>query len=297
MPDNQPLTSVSLMVLVALINAIDACIVRVLSPDVHPFVMGFTRTLFGALAVLPMILRSPALLRSHWRGLHVLRAILKLGSLVALFGALAGAPLATVTAIGFAAPMFVMVGAWMFLAERPHPLRLWAVALGFVGIIVILRPGIAAHQGGPNTFLLLALASAVMTAAIQLLLKVMGRHDGATTLVAWNLIVTVPIAAIPAAVFWSPVSGEVWALLALQGAIGAANQSLVTQALQMADASLIAPLDFLRLPLVATLAYVFFGEVIGAAVWGGAVLILAATVLIGATARSATSRPGIGPPA
>ncbi|MFC0200381.1 DMT family transporter [Paracoccus rhizosphaerae] len=297
MNDSRPLTSVSLMMLVALINAIDACVVRLLSPDVHPFVMGFTRTLFGALAILPMILRRPAMLRSHWRGLHLLRAILKLGSLVALFGALAGAPLATVTAIGFAAPLFVMVGAWIFLAERPHPLRLLAVAVGFVGIIVILRPGIAAGQGGANPFLLLALASAAMTAAIQLLLKVMGRRDPATTLVAWNLIVTVPVAAIPAAFFWSPISAEVWALLALQGAIGAANQTLVTRALQMADASLIAPLDFLRLPLVATLAFVFFGEVIGAAVWIGAMLILAATVLIGATARSGPAAAGIGPSA
>ncbi|MGR3197673.1 MAG: hypothetical protein ACU0DM_02910, partial [Paracoccus sp. (in: a-proteobacteria)] len=61
-----------------------------------------------------------------------------------------------------------------------------------------------------------------------------------------------------------------------------------------ADASLVAPLDFLRLPLVATLAYVFFGEVIGAAVWIGAMLILAATVLIGATARSGPAAAGIG---
>ncbi|MGR3400309.1 MAG: DMT family transporter [Paracoccus sp. (in: a-proteobacteria)] len=295
MNDSRPLTSVSLMMLVALINAVDACVVRVLSPEVHPFVMGFTRTLFGALAILPMILRRPAMLHSHWRGLHLLRAILKLGSLVALFGALAGAPLATVTAIGFAAPLFVMVGAWIFLAERPHPLRLLAVAVGFVGIIVILRPGIAAGQGGANPFLLLALASAAMTAAIQLLLKVMGRRDPATTLVAWNLIVTVPVAALPAAFFWSPISAEVWTLLALQGAIGAANQTLVTRALQMADASLVAPLDFLRLPLVASLAYVFFGEVIGAAVWIGAMLILAATVLIGATARSDSATPGISP--
>ena len=73
MPQNPALTGVALMTLVALINAVDACIVRLLSPEVHPFVMGFTRTLFGALAILPMILRRPALLGSHWRGLHLLR--------------------------------------------------------------------------------------------------------------------------------------------------------------------------------------------------------------------------------
>lgn len=297
MIESRPLKGVGLMAFVALINAVDACLVRVLSPDVHPFVMGFTRTLFGAITILPMILRDPAILRSRWRGMHILRAVLKLGSLVALFAALAGAPLATVTAIGFAAPVFVTIGAWIFLGESPHPVRICAAALGFIGVLVILRPGAAGPDAETTIFLLLALLSAAMTAAIQILLKVMGRRDKAGTLVVWNLLATVPIAAIPAAFFWTPFGPEVWLLLAVQGAIGAANQTLATRALQLADASLVAPVDFLRLPLVAALAYAFFGEVVGAAVWIGAIFILGATVMIGATASRARTEPRPGPPA
>lgn len=296
MTEPRPMMGVSLMAFVALINAIDACIVRVLSPDVHPFVMGFTRTLFGALAVMPMILRNPQILRSHWRGVHVLRAVLKLGSLVTLFAALAGAPLATVTAIGFAAPVFLTIGAWIFLGESPHPVRIVAAILGFAGVLVILRPGAAGPGAETTFFLLLALLSAAMTAAIQILLKIMGRRDSARTLVVWNLLATVPIAAIPALFFWTSFGWEIWALLAVQGVIGAANQTLATRALQLADASLVAPVDFLRLPLVAALAYTFFGEVVGAAVWVGATLILVATVLIGMTARKSRTAPRTGPP-
>ena len=169
-------------------------------------------------------------------------------------------------------------------------MRIGAAALGFVGVLVILDPGIGGF-GGIGLYLGLALASAVLTAAIQLMLKVMGRQDPAETLVAWNLMLTVPVALLPALWFWTQPTPAQWALLALQGAVGAANQALVTRAFQLADASLVAPIDFLRLPLVAGLAFLFFGEVVGAPVWAGAALIFVATALMAASARNRRDAP------
>ena len=131
MRDSSALLGVTLMLLVALMSAADAVIVRLLAGQIHPFVIGFTRVSFGLLAMLPWILRRPGMLRTRRIGVHVLRAALKLGSLVALFAALAGAPLASVTAIGFAAPLFVSVGAWFLLSEQPQPLRI--LAAGYRG--------------------------------------------------------------------------------------------------------------------------------------------------------------------
>lgn len=276
------------MLLVALMSAADAVVVRMLSGQIHPFVIGFTRTTFGLLAMLPWILRHPHILRTRRVGVHVLRAALKLGSLVALFAALGGAPLASVTAIGFAAPIFVSVGAWVFLAELPRPMRITAAAIGFVGVMVILRP--AMEGGAAAVALWLALLSASLTAAIQLILKVIGRTERAETLVAWNLIASVPLALGPALWFWTPPTAAQWGLLAFQGALGALNQGCVTRALQLADASLVAPIDFLRLPLVAVLAYAFFGEVANPATWVGAALIVSAVALMAATTRG-VSRP------
>ncbi|EPX78748.1 DMT family transporter [Salipiger mucosus] len=141
MMEARALLGVGLMVLVAGMNAVDAVLVRFLADDIHPFFMGFTRAAFGLLAMLPWILHRPGMLmtRRHW--LHGLRAALKLGSLVALFAALAGAPLATVTAIGFASPLFVTVGAWFVLREAPQAIRIAAVVLGFIGVVVLLKPG------------------------------------------------------------------------------------------------------------------------------------------------------------
>lgn len=286
--DRAALIGVVLMMLVGVINAVDAVIVRLLAKEVHPFIIGLTRTSFGLLAMLPWILSRPQMLATQYRLMHVLRAALKLASLIAVFFALAEARLADVTAIGFAAPLFVTVGAWFLFGESPQPVRILAVLLGFVGVLIVLRPGWAT---GPqiSPALLLALLGAALTAVIQLMLKAMARRDRTDTLVAWNLIVSVPLAAVPAFLVWQTPSLYHWGLLAVQGALGALNQTMVTRAFQLADASLVAPIDFLRLPFVAILAFVLFQEVSGMSTWIGAAVIFVATMIMAATRRGRES--------
>lgn len=281
--DRSAAFAIGLMLLVAVFQAMDAVIVRQISPDVHPFMIAFTRALFGLLVFLPWIVSRPAILVSHYRYRHILRAAMKLAALVAYFGAFATAPLADATAIAFTAPVFVTVGAWIFLGEKPIALRMVAVVAGFVGVLIVLRPG---EQSGLETGLLLALLGAILTAAIQLILKPMSARDSTDTLVAWNLIVSVPIAIIPAIWFWSePTLGQ-WGLLALQGALGALSMWMVTRAFSLADATLIAPLDFLRLPFVALAAFVFFDQTVSLATWIGATVIFASTLLMARSART-----------
>lgn len=271
------------MLVVAVIGALDAVIVRQLSPSVHPFIIGFTRSLFGLLAFLPWILSHPHILKSHFRFRHVLRAALKLASLIAFFGAYASSALADVTAIAFTTPIFVTIGAWIFLGESPQALRVLAVAIGFSGVFVVLQPG---QQNAVATGLWLALLGAFLAALIQLMLKPMSARDSTQTLVAWNLIVTVPLAAIPAYYVWQMPSASEWVLLAVQGILGATAMAMVTRAFALADASLLSPIDFLRLPLVAGLAYWVFGEVSDLATWIGGAMIFAATLLMARSARS-----------
>lgn len=282
--DRGALIGVVLMMLVGVINAVDAVIVRLLAQEVHPFIIGLTRTSFGLLAMLPWILSRPQMLATQYRLMHVLRAALKLASLIAVFFALAEARLADVTAIGFAAPLFVTVGAWFLFGESPQPVRILAVLLGFVGVMIVLRPDWGTGLQ-ISTALLLALLGAALTAVIQLMLKAMARRDRTDTLVAWNLIVSVPLAAVPAFLVWQSPSLYHWGLLALQGALGALNQTMVTRAFQLADASLVAPIDFLRLPFVAILAFVLFQEVAGMSTWVGAAVIFVATMIMAATRR------------
>ena len=273
---------VLLMLIVAVFGAMDAIIVRLVSPSVHPFVIGFTRSLFGFLAFLPWILSHPEILKSRYRFRHVLRAAIKLASLIAFFGAYAVSPLADVAAIAFTAPLFVTIGAWVFLSELPRALRIMAVAIGFAGVYVVLQPG---QHNGISGGLWLALLGAVLAALIQLILKPMSARDSTQTLVAWNLIITVPLAAIPAYFFWQMPSRIEWVLLAMQGVMGALAMAMITRAFSLADASLISPIDFLRLPLIAILAYWIFGQEFEVTTWMGGAMIFVATLLMARSTR------------
>ncbi len=273
------------MLMASVLAAIDSVLIRHMAGAVHPFVMGFTRALFGLLFILPWIISRPGILKSHYRFRHVFRAALKLAALLSFFVAFSTASLADVTAIAFTTPIFVTIGAWMFLSERPPVMRIIAVAIGFAGVLVVLNPG---QQTGISSGLLFALLGALLTALIQLILKPMSGRDSTQTLVAWNLIALVPIAAIPAAFVWTTPTLHQWGFLALQGVVGAAAMGCVTRALSYAEASLIVPVDFTRLPIVAVLAYVLFGQVAPLSTWIGAGIIFVAVVQMARSARSRT---------
>ncbi|MFB9949152.1 DMT family transporter [Rhizobium puerariae] len=271
-----PLLAFAFATIAAALSAVDAVIVRLLADDVHPFVIGFFRSLCGLMTILPWIALRPQILRTRYRLRHASRAALKLLSLVCGFAAFAAAPLADVTAIMFTAPVFVIIGAWLMLGERLTIARILAVLAAFAGTMVIIAPG---GEGGASIALLLAVTGAALQALVQLMLKRMSDRDSVETLVAWNLIVTVPIAAIPAFFVWETPGLRDCGLLVLQGALGAVNMSLMTKAFSLADASHVAPVDFLRLPFVAIASWLIFGEIAGLRTWSGAILILLATML------------------
>jgi drug/metabolite transporter (DMT)-like permease len=274
-------TAALLMALAALLNAADAVIVRLLAGEIHPFEIAFFRAVFGLLAFAPWIAARPGILRSRLRVPHAVRAALKLLSLVAFFAAFAAAPLADAMAIAFTGPIFLTLGAWLLLGEKLGTSRVLAVLAAFLGALIIIQPA-ALIRGGGETIsfaLLFALAGAALTAAVQLMLKRMSRFDRTDTLVAWNLILTVPIALVPAVVVWTTPGPTAFMLLAVQGCLGALNMTLITRALGLADASSIAPMDFLRLPAVAVAAYAMFHEAPTSATWLGALVIGAATLI------------------
>ncbi|MFC1831723.1 DMT family transporter [Thermodesulfobacteriota bacterium] len=278
---DKPTLAIVLMMIVALLTAMDATIVRLLANQVHPFVIGFFRSLFGLLAVLPLIIHRVDLTGSPYRWLHAIRAAMKLLALVSFFVAFANAPLAEVTAISFTAPIFLTLGGWLLLRERMVISHALALLVGFGGMLLLMQPG----SGSVSVALLFAVAGALITASIQLILKCMSVHDTTERLVAWNLLTMVPIAFLPAIIFWTTPTLAQLTLLIVQGLLGALNMTLVTRALSLAGVSVIAPLDFLRLPVVAALAYFMFGEIPEATTWIGAAVILCATLLVAGRAR------------
>ena len=270
----------------AILAAADAVIVRALNGAVHPFVIGFFRAFFGAIVLLPWIVLRPGVLRStHPLPQHAMRAGFKLLAMVAFFAAFSWGPLADVTAIAFTSPIFLVLGAALTLGERPGPAMIGAVAIGFVGALFVIGPSGA----GFSLAILLALTGAVLQSAIQLILKSMSKGDRTATLVVWNLLLTVPIALCFALPFWTMPGSREMGLLALQGVVGAACMGMMTQAFSLAPATIVAPVDFLRLPLVALAGFALFGENIALTTLCGGGLICCAALIAARSGRPAAA--------
>jgi drug/metabolite transporter (DMT)-like permease len=266
-----------LMTAAAFAVALDTVIVRIVVQELHPAVIVLFRTLFGLLVLAPWAARAGASgFRTRKLPLHLVRALLKLGALVCFFYAVAVMPLAEATAIVFATPLFAAAGAVLFLGEHMSPRRAASTLAGFLGVLVILRP--AAGSLGSGT--LAAVAAALGLAAVGLMVKQLSRHDPPNTIVVLNLALSVPLALLIAVPFWTTPSVAALGWLVLQGLLGAAAQLSVTRAMRIADASLMMPIDFARLPFVAALAYAAFGEVPDLWTWVGAAVIGTSTLAL-----------------
>ena len=254
-----------------------ATIKQVAHTGLHPFEIAFFRLLFGVLPTIPWFVRDGlAPLRTKRFGLMSLRGVLNVGAMMCFFTALAIAPLAQVTALGFTAPIFATILAVPFLGETVRLRRWTAIAIGFVGTVVILRPGFAEIQLGA----LLVLFSSVVWGGCMIIIKRLSTTESSATITVYMSVVMTPLMLIPAAFVWQWPTLHQFAWLVAVGCFGGGAQMAMAQALKLADTHVVGPVDFVRLIWVTLLGYLVFGEVPDAFVWIGGAMILASTAYI-----------------
>jgi drug/metabolite transporter (DMT)-like permease len=248
---------------------------RVLASDLPPFQVQFLRYLTGLLVLAPWIWSAGlAAYRSHGVSGQLWRGAVHAAGLFCWFAALPHIPFANLTAIGFTSPIFVMLGAVVFLGERMFWQRWVAAALGFAGVLVVVAPDLSAAGGG---YSLLMLASSPMFAASFLITKALTRRDAPEVIVAWQSL-TVSLFTLPAALWaWEWPSAAQWGLVAVCGALGTFGHFMLTTAFKLADISTAQPVKFLDLIWAAALGYLFFAEVPEKATLIGAAVIFVAT--------------------
>lgn len=239
-------------VLFALLN------VFTLIPAQHlnPYVMAFLRYFFGALFLVPIVFRLGLYRSLHTNrlGLHISRGAIHTAGMMLWFVALPLTTLAEITALGFTGPIFVTIGAALFLGEDVRLRRWIAVIVGFIGAMIIIRPGFSALHLGVICILL----STPIFSASNLMSKALASTDSANTIVIWQNIVIVICAAPFAILFWqNPGWGDiVWFLLAgLAGTLGHICQQ---RGYQLADITLLQPIGFLSLIYNTVLGYLLF---------------------------------------
>jgi drug/metabolite transporter (DMT)-like permease len=250
--------------------AVMISLVRFLTDHLDPLQVVFFRNLFGLLAVTPWLFRAgmPAL-RTRRFHLHLCRALIGITAMVLWFFTLSLMPLAEATALSFTAPIFTSILAVVFLQELMQRHRWIAIGLGFLGAMIIIRPGL----GAINPVALLAVVTAMVWGSGTVLLKYMSRSETTSAIVIYLPLMLTPLSLIPAMLVWQWPTPTLWAVAALFGAVGTAGHVCLTRALTVADATSVMPYDYLRLPFVALIAYLAFGEIADLWVWFGGGLI------------------------
>lgn len=252
-------------------------LVRHIGQDMHVLAISFWRFVFGLLLFVPWFYRMGFIgLKTGNMKLHVFRSCLLIGSSVCMMSAVLLMPLDEATALSFTTPLFTVIGAILFLGEKAGPRRWAALVIGFAGMLVILRPGIEIF----NWAALLILISAVTFAGVVLCGKVLIRTDSPEMLVAYLAMISVPLSFIPALPYWQWPTVEQLLVLVMIAFCSNMNMYGIAKALQNGDASATQPYDFLRLPTMAGIGWLVFGETSDLFTWIGAVIIFSSTIYI-----------------
>jgi drug/metabolite transporter (DMT)-like permease len=246
-----------------------------------PWLVGFLRYLMGALVMLGPALRlgAGALLPKAPK-LQLVRGLFHAGGMMLWFAALPMVTLAELTAIGFSGPLFICLGAVLFLNERMSPARWAAVLIGFAGVLLVVKPWNDGGFAGISTGMLLMLASAPVFAGSFLVAKALTRHDRSDVVVLWQHLWVSVLLAVPALAYWSTPSPAQWGLLVACGFLGAGGHYCMVRAFRVADISAVQPVKFLELVWAAILGVVVFGTAPAGATVAGGVVILVSTLLL-----------------
>lgn len=252
-------------------------IIRHLGSDMPAVETAFIRYFFGSLLILPLVIRHwPGLPSKREARLYIFRGIFHGGGVILWFYAMARIPIAEVTAIGYVSPIFVTIGAAMFLGERLHFRRIAGVMAGFLGALIILRPGFQEINLGQ-----LAQLCAAPLFAVSFLIAKKLTGTQSSSMIVGMLSIGCTIALLPGAIVqWRTPTTYELSWLAFAAVIATTGHYTLTRAFQAAPITVTQPLGFLQLVWAAILGVMVFGEPLDPFVMlGGAVIVAAATYI------------------
>ena len=261
----------------ALLAGLAAFSRALMNKGIAPPQVVFFRNLFAFLVFLPLLaVRGASLLSSEQIKTYGWRCGIAVISMQAWFYALYLIPLGELTAISFLAPLFGTIGAMVFLGEKVRARRWTALGVGFLGAMIILRPG--AQNFGVGQ--ICAIISAITSGYIAILVKQLTHRDDPNKIVFLTNAIMTPLSLIPALLVWRWPSADVLPLLFGMGLCAVLGHVTLVRGFAATDASLVLTFEFSRLPFAVGIAYLAFGETIDIWTWVGAAVIFASAIYI-----------------
>ncbi|MBL8670991.1 MAG: DMT family transporter, partial [Alphaproteobacteria bacterium] len=214
--------------------------------------------------------------------LHLMRGAVNTVSMLSFFMAMSLLPLADASALTFTGPLFAAVMAVALFREPIKPRRVVALAVGFGGALVVLRPGFQEIGLGQ----VMILTSVLLWSFVLMMLKSLSRTEASLTITVYMGLIVTPFSLIAAVFVWQWPTAEEWAWLGFIGLCGTIGQVAFVQALKEGDVGLVLPLDFTKLIWMAGFGYLVFGEVPDlTTILGGVAIGATATYLAVSEAR------------
>lgn len=268
------LVGASFMLLWALSFSIALSLSKTLDPSISNMVIVFMRYLFAFLFFMPFIVREGFQgFKTSRPILHLIRVIFLGTALTCTYYAYRELPLVLATSIGMTAPLFTTILAMLLLKERVSPLKWLFIVLGYVGVLVVVRP----HElpVGPGVWA--SLAANLFAALTMITVKVLSRTESTFTLMIYINTLTTFIAGILVIGVWQTPSCHDFMILGFVGALGLVSQYSLITALKYADPSYLAPLEYTRMCFAIPVGYFLFDETPNVWVLAGSLIIIAAT--------------------
>ena len=235
------------------------------------------RSIIGFAMLYPLLRASGGLaaVRTSRPLQHVARNVVHYAAQYGWFVALTLIPLAQVVAIEFTMPIWSALLAVAFLGERMNRGKTLAIALGVLGVGLIVRPAAT----GLNTGQLIALSAAVGFAVSLIMVKSLTRSDSALTIIFWMLVYQSLMGLLPAIAVWRWPSSATWGWVVVVAFCGTYSHYCMARAMQHAEATVVVPMDFLRVPLTALAGWLVYAERVDLFTVAGVTLILAGNLL------------------
>jgi drug/metabolite transporter (DMT)-like permease len=258
--------------------------------ELNVFQLMLIRSSVGLLLLAPLVWRAGGLIAVKTQRLpqHIARNTIHFGAQLGWFFALTLIPIGQVVAIEFTMPIWTAILAAMFLGERFTAFKVAAIVLGIVGVVMIVRPA----TGEINPGQLIALAAAVGFGTSVAMVKSLTRTEQTVTIIFYMLAVQTAGSLLPALYVWQWPSLTIWGWAVVVAFCGTFSHYCMARALLYADASVVVPMDFLRVPLTALMGWLLYSERLDAFTVLGAALILAGNFLNLRPGRPAPARAG-----
>ncbi|MEM7377620.1 MAG: DMT family transporter [Pseudomonadota bacterium] len=265
---------ITLALIAAACFATTAALVKVALAEFHVLQILFVRQACVFITTLPALSRAfPSSLYTQNPGWHAVRLLGAFTALSCGIWALSLLPLSTAITLGFAQVFFVALLARASLGETVGPHRVAAVAIGFVGVLVVMRPGVTGFSTAGS---LVALAGAFGAAVAVVCVRRLSQTESSATLLAWQSICIGAVAAAPMPWLWQAPGTHGAALLLAIGVLSSVGQWIGVSALRHGEASVVGNVEYTKLLYAAVLGYALFGEVPDAWTGAGAAIIVCA---------------------